>query len=277
VSCGAERDILYQYITHNNSLALPLQPDVYGQDVMQLARHNAGIYPESIQTLRSFVEVWKDALHEFGPNDFIVTMCNNGHFTNTIIKHFSRGPRWSPEFGFCGLQSFRWRNPWTSALHGKTVLIIHPFIDSIKCQMRRRQALFRDPNVLPNMTVKYIKTVQSMLNLAPNASWVHSLHWMYSEIDKVGYFDVALIAGGAYAVPLAVYVKRTRAAPAIVLGGASQLLFGLKGQRWDNRPQNQFYLDTWIYPLRIDTPEGRDDIEGCYWGEPAQVPQQCPV
>ena len=45
-------------------------------------------------------------------------------------------------------------------------------------------------------------------------------------------FDVAIIGCGAYGMPLAAMLKQA-GKQAIHLGGATQLLFGIKGKRWE--------------------------------------------
>jgi hypothetical protein len=54
---------------------------------------------------------------------------------------------------------------------------------------------------------------------------------------------------------------------AIVLGGAIQVLFGIKGRRWKTHEViSKFWNDDWIYPKPEETPQGARDIEGgCYW------------
>ena len=55
---------------------------------------------------------------------------------------------------------------------------------------------------------------------------------MKAQIDKED-FDICLIGAGAYGFPLAAYVKR-KGKKAVHLGGALQLLFGIKGSRWED-------------------------------------------
>lgn len=54
---------------------------------------------------------------------------------------------------------------------------------------------------------------------------------------------------------------------AIHLGGPLQLLFGIKGGRWDNGDIGKvFYNEYWTRPLLEETPEKFKNIEGgCYW------------
>ena len=77
-------------------------------------------------------------------------------------------------------------------------------------------------------------------------------------------FDIALIACGAYGFPLAAYIKSI-GKQAIHTGGSLQLLFGIKGKRWEETEKIKFPED-WIYPLKEDTPNNNEKIEGgCYW------------
>jgi hypothetical protein len=61
-------------------------------------------------------------------------------------------------------------------------------------------------------------------------------------------FDVAIIGCGAYGFPLAAHLKRL-GKKAIYMGGATQLLFGIKGKRWDNyRLISNFFNEHWVRP-----------------------------
>ena len=93
---------------------------------------------------------------------------------------------------------------------------------------------------------------------------------MQKEIDKVD-FDVALIGCGAYGFALANYVKK-KGKVAIHIGGATQLLFGIKGGRWVNNPSHYPYLhkkvfnEYWVFPPKEDLPKAAASVEdSCYW------------
>lgn len=64
-------------------------------------------------------------------------------------------------------------------------------------------------------------------------SWFEALQWMEDEMDKTDY-DICLIGCGAYGFPLAAHAKR-KGKKAVHLGGALQLLFGIKGK--DGKPK----------------------------------------
>jgi hypothetical protein len=162
--------------------------------------------------------------------------------------------------------------PWTAALEGKRVLVVHPFARTISRQYELRSELFDNPKTLPTFaSLRIIKAVQSLGNDANGfKSWFDALEWMETEMDREDY-DVALIGCGAYGFPLAAHAKRT-GHKAVHLGGALQLLFGIKGRRWFS-PDGEVYADyrhllrpSWVSPDETERPEKANNVEGgCYW------------
>ncbi len=164
------------------------------------------------------------------------------------------------------LEPYYHEHPWSEALAGKTVLVIHPFVESIKRQYERRTLLFSDPRVLPEFTLKTLKAVQSIAgNPCGFDSWFDALDWMCEQISQTA-FDVAIIGAGAYGLPLAAHVKRL-GKKAVHLGGATQILFGIRGKRWDEMPFFQkLYNEYWVRPLPSEVPPEHQRVEGgCYW------------
>lgn len=155
--------------------------------------------------------------------------------------------------------------PWTQLLSGKNVLVVHPFEETIRFQYSRREKLFEDPHTLPMFNLTTIKAVQSIAkNRPPFASWFEALDWMKNEMSKVD-FDIALIGCGAYGMPLAAHAKRL-GKKGIHLGGALQVLFGIRGKRWDENAVSEFYNEHWIRPLESDRPNNYLNVEeGVYW------------
>lgn len=99
-------------------------------------------------------------------------------------------------------------NPWSSALKGKRVLVIHPFAETIQFQYKRREALFLNTNILPEFTLFTLKAVQSQAgNKSEFKDWFEALQWMKDEMDKIDY-DICLIGCGAYGFHLAAHCKR---------------------------------------------------------------------
>jgi len=164
------------------------------------------------------------------------------------------------------LEPYRHTNPWSDVLEGKRVLIVHPFEESIRRQYAKRQLLFRDQRVLPEFEMITLKAVQSIAgNPVPFADWFEALDWMCQKINNIN-FDIALIGAGAYGFPLAAHIKRI-GKKAVHLGGATQLLFGIRGARWDKDPfVSGLHNEHWIRPSSDEIPENAHAVEhGCYW------------
>jgi hypothetical protein len=157
--------------------------------------------------------------------------------------------------------------PWPKLLKAKKVLVVHPFSNTIKSQYEKRVLLFKNPDILPEFKLSTVRAVQTIAgNDDPRfKNWFEALDYMKSEIDKSDY-DIALIGCGAYGFPLAAHVKRS-GKMAIQLGGSLQLLFGIKGKRWENREQFAALMNEhWVYPSNEDIPKNKDVVEGgCYW------------
>jgi hypothetical protein len=98
-------------------------------------------------------------------------------------------------------------------------------------------------------------------------SSIHLLEWIVDRIDP-DTFDIALIAGASLGIPLAAAIKDMDRS-ALALGGALQVLFGVKGKRWRDDPEwvKNYFTDAWV-----DIPE--DQVprmpagyceDGAYW------------
>lgn len=163
-----------------------------------------------------------------------------------------------------------WRNkkaPWSAALKGKKVLVIHPFEDSIKEQYVQREKIFPGTDVLPEFELKTLKAVQTIAGEKDErfATWFDALEFMYKQAMEID-FDIAIIGCGAYGFPLAARLKAS-GKQVIHMGGVTQILFGIKGRRWVENPRAEVeFNDAWVYPKESETPENCKVVENhCYW------------
>ena len=168
------------------------------------------------------------------------------------------------------LEPFFSNNPWTKALEGKKVLVIHPFQNSIESQYKKRELLFKD-NLLPKFELKTLKSVQTLGNEKSQfKTWFEALDFMKNQMNEIDY-DIALIGCGAYGFNLAAHAKRM-GKKGFHLGGVLQMLFGITGSRWENPNQfNGMYLklfnEHWVRPLNEERPKHAHLIENnvSYW------------
>lgn len=178
--------------------------------------------------------------------------------------------RYLPQAQLCELgtmEPYYYANPWSKALEGKDVLVIHPFTDTIKKQYEKRDKLFTNDDILPEFKLKTVKAVQTIAGRQDNRynSWFEALDSMYDAAMNEA-FDVALIGCGAYGFPLAARIKAS-GKKAVHMGGALQILFGIKGKRWDNHEIiSKMYNEYWVRPGENEKVSNSKVVEGsCYW------------
>jgi len=165
------------------------------------------------------------------------------------------------------LEPFWFERPWTGALAGRKVLVVHPFSDTIQAQYAKRRSLFDNPEMIPDYELITYRAISSFAGIkTPYATWFDALDKMCADISKID-FDVALIGCGAYGMSIGAFIKRELGRKALHLGGASQLFFGIKGHRWEPVPRYaKLFNEHWTHPLASDTITNKSTIEGgAYW------------
>ena len=161
--------------------------------------------------------------------------------------------------------------PWTMQLENKIVLIIHPFIDTMRHNIPKLQKIWSNVpsdivkgapySCFPNVTeFKFLRTPLPKARDNNSISWFDTLDLLRQMIDQIGYFDIALLGCGGYGLPIMSYLSTLSFAPsAIYVGGALQLFFGIHGTRWSVQNHNHYYEmwasiynDAWIWPFWSD-------------------------
>ena len=231
-------------------------PFWWDDDIKFLMRNLAGFFPANATYLERFANL---ILSDMQNVDILGTWLGD---ENRLANLFSN----SKIIRLRDLEPYYHSNPWSEVLGGKKVLVIHPFEESIKKQYEKQSVLFNDQRVLPKFELKTLKAVQSIAaNKTDFSNWFDALAWMCNRVNGID-FDIAIIGAGAYGLPLASFVKNI-GKKGIHIGGATQILFGIKGKRWDKLPFfRQLYNDNWVRPLPKETPDNFQIVEsGCYW------------
>ncbi|MEJ8842206.1 hypothetical protein WG954_07415 [Lacibacter sp. H375] len=232
---------------------------VWSADIKNIARNQAGVFPETDAACEEFARVFIKGISN-------IDVLGVWYF---IPKEYKTIRQYSPEAKLVealSLEPFRFQTPWSSLLKGKRILVIHPFSDTILKQYKQRERLFLDKTVLPDFELKVLKAPQTAAKSTGGyKSWFDAYEHMCREIEKQD-FDLAIIGAGAYGLPLASHVK-SMGKQAIHMGGATQLLFGIKGKRWDeNGFGDEFYNEAWVRPSESERPNEAELVEGaCYW------------
>lgn len=231
----------------------------YPESVVSMMANNAGFFPVTDDTLDRFAEEYLEAVSQL---DAICVWFNRGE--SDLAREFC--PR-ADLIALRSLEPYYHEEPWSIELAGKRVLVVHPFADSIveNYEMRRR-LLFEDPRILPEFELHVLKAVQSIAGEhVEHASWFDALGHMKSGMEAID-FDVCIVGAGAYGLPLAAHAKRLGKI-AIHMGGATQILFGIRGGRWDNHEIiSKLYNEHWPRPKPSEIPRDYEKVEdGAYW------------
>jgi hypothetical protein len=228
----------------------------------------AGFFPAKID---KFIEFGNLMLEDIKEVDILGSWLADEHIVATQLKSVRK-------VHLRLLEPFWSSNPWSKALSEKKVLVVHPFAETILYQYDNRDKLFDNQEILPRFkSLHVIKAVQPMDTLDNRFNdWFEALNYMKSEIDLNDYY-ICLIGCGAYGFHLAAHVKRS-GKKAVHLGGALQLLFGIRGKRWENPnyevntwgiPKGLYsnlMNEYWVRPSNIYKPKNAEEIEGaCYW------------
>ena len=97
-------------------------------------------------------------------------------------------------------------------------------------------------------------------------TWFDALDWMTEQCRNID-FDVAILGCGAYGFPLAAEIKKMGKS-SIQMCGATQLMFGILGRRWQNNPiiMEGLVNDAWVRPQVEEGVKNSIRVEdACYW------------
>lgn len=238
------------------------QPVQWAPNVIEESYNNTGVFPQTEEARIQFVNQITNDLKDIDALAWW-SMFNLDFEARYIKKN-------SPNCELLDLQSlepFYSGSPWTEHLENKKVLVISPFVETIQKQYSIKDKLWKDPRILPDFKLLTIKHQHSpgIDNPSPYSSWKEMIENIKKLMSNTDY-DILLIGAGASALPLVAHAKRS-GKKGIHLGGPLQLLFGIKGGRWDNGPIGKhFYNEYWVKPSLEETPEKYKNIEGgCYW------------
>jgi len=213
----------------------------------------------SEQELQRFVDLYIEA---YGSADYMANWYSFKGEENLLKKY-------APQATYCSslvVEPYYLANPWIDALSGKKVLVVNPFTDTIRSQYERRMDIY--PNgLLPEFDLRLVQSVWYNTKGGNDrfGSWFDALEYMKSKVAETD-FDIALLGCGPFGTPLTSYIK-SLGKQAIYIGGAVQILFGIRGSRWDSVPAiSQMYNDAWVSPGSDNKPVTTEHLDNdCYW------------
>ena len=161
--------------------------------------------------------------------------------------------------------------PWTHYLVNKKILIINPFVESFKEQIKNGFEIFKDNRkvFLPNQEFVFYKSFQTIAGNNIHNDWYETFEIMCNDIKTLD-FDIALLGCGGYGLPLCNFIKNDLNKSCIYIGGGLQLLFGVMGDRWKNNEMWKKIIEEndckFIRPSKHEICNNFKNIEnGCYW------------
>ena len=229
----------------------------FAERTRQDIRNLSGVFPTDDATLAKFCRTYIECAHTAD----LLALWNVGA-EREVVRGCGPATCYTK---LRALEPYYHPHPWSAALAGKRVLVVHPFKNTIQRQYARREQLFPGTEILPAFAdLRIVQAVQGLAGADTGyASWFDALAAMEQEMDAAPY-DVAIIGAGAYGLPLAAHARDTGHV-AVQMSGALQLLFGIRGKRWDDHPIiSKLYNDAWVRPE-----EGlahKEKVEGgSYW------------
>jgi hypothetical protein len=160
------------------------------------------------------------------------------------------------------------RPSWLDDLAKLRWLVIHPFQETIQEQLPQLTKLgvyseSAHPDLVCRARDTSIIACPQLPYMVPprHRDWFEALDDLKTQMEKAD-FDIALVGAGAWSLPLVAHAKKL-GKKGIHLGGSLQLLFGIKGGRYDNEG---IYNKAWTRPLPSEVPPDFKKMEqGAYW------------
>lgn len=227
------------------------------KDVLTNMCDAAGFFPYDYELGYPFLKLMEEAFSEV---DVLALM--NSPLEDYYANHYLRAEAQVTPFQV--MDFWNYADSWTKALEGKKVLVVHPFVDTIQKQYEKREKIFTNEKFLPQFELTTYKAVQTAGGEKDSrfSTWFEALDFMSGEIAKLD-FDIAIVGCGAYGFPLAAGIKKT-GRQVVHMGGVSQILFGIKGNRWMKKNSTivPFMNEEWIWPSPEETPVDVNKMEG---------------
>jgi len=273
----SEFDAIRHYMQRKS--ASPMLP--YPEKIIQNITVNAGLWAGEGKTIDEAIDEWAEAMLDAGKDLDLVVAWNpmyprqEENFLNTLV----RSRTWIP---LRALEPFYSpESQYTLSMTNGSICVVSPFADTIKAQWERRSYLFPVDGLAGKMWLptQQLHTVKAPFgpNMCPqnmNLSWnpeilkagpMAAVKRLADEVQATGARYV-FVGIGALSLVLVAELKR-RGLVALHTGGGTQIMFGVKGERWKyHNVISKMFNDYWVRPTAEETPSLASSVEGaCYW------------
>jgi hypothetical protein len=172
----------------------------------------------------------------------------------------------------CRVIRERWLEPAVllPALEGLRILVVTPFVSTIRRQSRRWRKNWFQPMVYPRFKLELLRAPQTHgYAIGSHGGWSGTMQWLEQLVGQRR-FDVAIIGAGSYSMPLGHYI-RSLGGRALCAGGFAVTYFGVTYQRIQEQHLERGWHPWlanpgWVRPFPDERVEGFQAVEeGCYW------------
>ena len=218
---------------------------------------SAGIYIEDETDFQNWSEMYINAIKN---TNFLLQWSNADKKLLSKIKRKDNISK-----SFIGLEPFTLgKNGWHYFLKDKKVLCISPFSKSIQANIKNYSFIWNNAHIGKVYTIQ--ASYPEILEGKNPTNWQIKLDKVIDQINKVD-FDVATIGYGGFSLIIGDYI-RNLGKTSIHLGGSNQILYGIKGKRWDKNFEAYSWYggNYWIRPSKNEIPKFNKMLEGgAYW------------
>ena len=263
---STELEILYYYTLYGSTIP---------QQLMDRLETYSGIFPATQESIKKWIEKYLESLAScdvIAEGWYEAFQISEKKLLDNIIPYRKKILLRNLEPYY-----FTPELRWTQYLSGKRVAIINSFAQTCEEQTYLSKAIWGNTSetLLPSKIQwvpinTYFPPKIAGTNSSSNwplvvKSWEYAVTYILEKCNE-NPFEVAIIGCGALGMIIGAELKKM-GIQVIVMGGATQILFGIKGKRWKNHEViSKFFNDSWIYPPSYLTPTHSQMIEnGCYW------------
>jgi hypothetical protein len=237
------------------------------EELRIVLERNAGVFPFDVDSVKAWGEATKEA---FQAADSLAV----GWYAPTAQKEKQLLGMWGWNRKTVALRSLEpyyvnYKSRWTQTLNGRKVCVVSSFAETASQQIEK--AIW-DPPLWSDVQWSFVRTGYAPSLAQGRAGWEESpscwqeaVEWTVGEVLKTG-AEIVVIGCGGLGMAMGARLKAAGKI-CLVLGGATQVLFGIKGERWRQHTViGKLWNSEWVWPSLEETPAGASEVEGaCYW------------
>ncbi len=235
------------------------------------AERSGGIFPSDERSMETFVAFYVTHSRNM---DWLGMTLDQPQRELPVLQHYALPGRLAYYQDFVPDRSVPSDDSrcYLSRLAGRRVLLVCPFADVLQARATEKtfEAVWArtgkrwfHPAAVEALELPYGFEPETQQRFG---TAINLFDHVAAEMSRLT-FDVALIAAAGLAIPLAA-AARQMGKVAIDLGGDLQLLFGVIGARWRNRPEwrQKYFNDAWIDVPEKYQPTAADVVDDrSYW------------